>query len=679
MGWVRSRVTVAVLLVLSYSAVLLLVYLRQGPFADQSSAPLEVASWASAVAAVLLSILQIFLSLPRRQSAGERASTPEQVTHARAMMARDSRFLVQREIRRRELGGSVPLQVRWSAGGRGRGEDGRKGVAVAGSTAGLSGTVDDIAVRLGEAGVSRLVLLGNGGSGKTSLALLVADRLLVTGSGPVPVVLSLSSWDPTDEDLLEWILRRICTDFAGFANVAAYGSTAASQLLLDGELLPVLDGLDEVPSAVRPKAYRQLRDLPERIPLLLTCRSKEFGDLKLHAGTPILEIQPLAPAAALDYLAGQDERWRPLSRRIEDGEDIGALAGVLSTPLMVFLALRVFRSGDRDPAELLDRKRFRTKGSIEDHLLDEFVPAVIGQHDDFVDGTSRIEAQLAGHSERRARWSKTKAQTYARVLARHLRLTGERDLEWWTLRKSFPTPGGTFPVVAILAVITAATLVRLLRGESVLPTGLEIALGGVAGAIASQIHRWADLHSGIRMQPALNLGAGLAALGGPLIGLLVGRWAGDPSLGVMSGAAAATVITVGTSRLAARTGGSERVLTARRLLRRVRNAAIAGALIWGSGFGLLTWLTTHAAVMAACIAAGAAVIQLRVSPWAFYVDARLSAARQQLLPLRLLRLLDDLARLGVLQEAGASYQFRHEALATRLAVDPIPRPAKSSG
>jgi hypothetical protein len=58
----------------------------------------------------------------------------------------------------------------------------------------------------------RLVLLGDAGTGKTSLAVLLLRELLATrgSDGPVPVLLSVTTWAPrAHPDLHDWLTDRL--------------------------------------------------------------------------------------------------------------------------------------------------------------------------------------------------------------------------------------------------------------------------------------------------------------------------------------------------------------------------------------------------------------------------------------------------------------------------------------
>ncbi|MGQ5652785.1 hypothetical protein [Streptomyces sp. EKR5.2] len=82
---------------------------------------------------------------------------------------------------------------------------------------GQTGTVTACAELLGASPGERLVVTGPRGSGKTTCAMLLVEALLKDPrpGTPVPILLSLSSWDPEAEESRSWVARRITEDYAG--------------------------------------------------------------------------------------------------------------------------------------------------------------------------------------------------------------------------------------------------------------------------------------------------------------------------------------------------------------------------------------------------------------------------------------------------------------------------------
>jgi transcriptional regulator with XRE-family HTH domain/energy-coupling factor transporter ATP-binding protein EcfA2 len=117
----------------------------------------------------------------------------------------------------------------------------------------------------------RLVLLGKPGAGKTTFLKHLAMRCI---SGKfvadcLPLFISLKHWieDPQQLGLLDYVARNEFLDAAAMEGVV--------QLLQEGKVLLLLDGLDEVSAAHQQRASASIRDFCDRYSqnyLLMTCR-----------------------------------------------------------------------------------------------------------------------------------------------------------------------------------------------------------------------------------------------------------------------------------------------------------------------------------------------------------------------------------------------------------------------
>src|SRR5215475_8589017 len=307
---------------------------------------------AAAVVAAVFAVVAVVVAVPGGLSAAERLSTPEQLDAAAGLLAREVLRQWREEVARRGLASGPPLTVRWSVTGQPVADGvGAVAAAVAGPAGAgrvvrlrLSGSVERVVEEFWRLAVPRVVVLGAPGAGKTSLLALLTVGLLeqAPGTGPVPVLLTLSSWDPATEDLYVWMARRLTEDYVGLGNVGAYGGGAPHDLLVDHRLLPVLDGLDEMPDASRALALSAINNLPTKAPLVLTCRTKEYTKAVRAAGAlraaPVVELEPVSVDAALAWLrAGSSRTADAVQARIEAEGAGGPLSQVLATPLMAFL------------------------------------------------------------------------------------------------------------------------------------------------------------------------------------------------------------------------------------------------------------------------------------------------------------------------------------------------------
>jgi WD40 repeat protein len=274
----------------------------------------------------------------------------------------------------------------------------------------------------------RLVVLGDPGSGKSVVAILLTLGLLAS-RGPaaaVPVLLNVSSWDPLTQALDTWIVASIAQSH--YDNRAQIPNA----LWRERRLLPVLDGLDEIPEASRRKAVAAINEvLGSYGPVVVTCRAVEYRDViaggspSLHRGS-VVQIEPVRIDDLVAYFQAvrwpEDVNWTPVYDylRTHPGRPLTAALG---TPLMVSLVRRNYQRLGGAPAQLLDEVRFPSRHAVEDHVLGQVVAAAYAP-DRLVSG---VPLQPPG------RWRADQAGRWLTYLAHHLHDHGERDLAWWQL------------------------------------------------------------------------------------------------------------------------------------------------------------------------------------------------------------------------------------------------------
>lgn len=281
----------------------------------------------------------------------------------------------------------------------------------------------------------RLVVLGRPGSGKSVVAMTLTLALLDRWQlgMQVPVLFPVASWDPSRARLDDWLADYLSENYQ-LSGDSRDSRVMGQKLLAGNMLLPILDGLDEIPEALRPLAIMNLnRELDAAQPIILTCRTAEYreavetGDVLTLAA--VVELQPLHPATITRYLtettpAGpRAMRWAPVFERLSNDPD-GALATVLRTPLMVFLTRAIYGDNPRDPAELLGQ-RFHDPASIENHLLTQLISAT------YPDRPHSAE-------KRQFHWQTGDVTSWLTYLARNGAGAGRSDLAWWQLERAVP-------------------------------------------------------------------------------------------------------------------------------------------------------------------------------------------------------------------------------------------------
>jgi serine/threonine protein kinase len=181
-----------------------------------------------------------------------------------------------------------------------------------------------------------LLIVGAAGSGKTTQLLLVARQLLEGAREEVPVVLTLSAWKGDRRDLSDWLASELRAKYQ-------VPRTLSLHWLRRGLILPLLDGLDEVPSKHRDGAIRAInRALGQGslAGLMVTSRSKEYLDCEERLGLSLaLRLHPLSPATVEEL----SEALLSSSRLSRD--QWGTLRPLLDSPLAVSLLASALSSG----------------------------------------------------------------------------------------------------------------------------------------------------------------------------------------------------------------------------------------------------------------------------------------------------------------------------------------------
>ena len=181
-----------------------------------------------------------------------------------------------------------------------------------------------------------LLILGEPGSGKSTLLLELARDLLARAERdmdhPMPVVFPLTTWAQSRQPLADWLVEEL--------NLRYDVPRKLAREWIDTEqVLPLLDGLDEVQAEHRVGCVRAINEFRQEhglLPLVITSRTSEYealGEpLRLQGAIRMQQLTREQVNAYLDDLRGAGE---PV--RLELRED-PSLWELLNTPLLLNIA-----------------------------------------------------------------------------------------------------------------------------------------------------------------------------------------------------------------------------------------------------------------------------------------------------------------------------------------------------
>ncbi|MFD1501502.1 hypothetical protein, partial [Streptosporangium lutulentum] len=322
---------------------------------------------------------------------------------------------------------------------------------------------------------------------------------------PVPVLVPVNGWDTAAYPRLhDWLATRLPRDYPAL-NAPQFGPDAAKTLLDHGHILPILDGLDEIPKQARVAVIGALnRRLNQGDQFILTSRFDEFAEAVEQAGdvltaAAVISPAPIAPADAENYLRiclppVPHHDWTPIWAALQTASHAG-LSRLAGTALGLWLIRTVYITPATDPAPLIGHLA-QQEETLRAHLFNHLIAAVIDSRPPSDDPAEHFRPRIA--------WNPDRARDHLTYLAGVLRQHSTYDLAWWQLAQH------TIPHTGRRRAAWRAGLVGGLTG------GLA---GGLAGLLASML----GIMLGLGLRTGFYGGLAFGLIGGFVSGLTFGR------------------------------------------------------------------------------------------------------------------------------------------------------------
>lgn len=215
-----------------------------------------------------------------------------------------------------------------------------------------------------------LLILGEPGSGKTTALLILARDLLLhadrDSSAPIPVILNLASWRPRWPTFELWLIDELSMRYG------APPQFSQRWLQLD-QLLPLLDGLDELPPEHRAQCVEAINSFRRRngVSALVVCsRSADYLTLEAQLNLRgAIELQPLSLEQIDRYLVTLGPALAMLRQLVQTDPDVQELA---HTPLLLHIMVLVYHGKPLEDVDLSgtqDEQRRRLFDAYIDQML----------------------------------------------------------------------------------------------------------------------------------------------------------------------------------------------------------------------------------------------------------------------------------------------------------------------
>jgi len=297
-----------------------------------------------------------------------------------------------------------------------------------------------------------LLILGEPGCGKTTLLLELTKELInraqINEKHPIPVVFNLSSWAVNRLSIVEWLIEELDTKYQVPHKV--------SRLWVEtGQVLPLLDGLDEVVEEYRKACVDAINVYRYEHALLPTIVCSRRIEYLAQTGRVVLKraivVQPLTPQQIYEYLSSTGGQLETIRVALKSNPDLQLLA---TSPLLLNVLILAYHGKHMENLLKLDSPEM-----LPQQIWATYVERMLQRRE----ARPPREAEPRYADQQTVHWLKELAQ----------RLTRQNQMEFYMERMQLDWLPANF-AIRLFYSITARICVGLLSG---LIIALAVGLG----------------------------------------------------------------------------------------------------------------------------------------------------------------------------------------------------------
>jgi transcriptional regulator with XRE-family HTH domain len=187
-----------------------------------------------------------------------------------------------------------------------------------------------------------LLVLGEPGAGKSTLLLHLAQMLVQLAeqeeTHPLPVVLRLSSWAEKKPALEDWMSEQLALTYD-------ISQKLSTQWMRNEQILPLLDGLDEMDAASRSACIAAINAYHREhllVPLVICSRRTEYEDAASHQKLALQHAVLIQPLTLEQVYVSLDQIGQPLDALRQTFQTNMALQELTTTPLKLSILILTY-------------------------------------------------------------------------------------------------------------------------------------------------------------------------------------------------------------------------------------------------------------------------------------------------------------------------------------------------